>query len=76
MTSPAVKTVVKMIESLPISDQNRVVDHLQEYIVDLRDELQWDKEFRESQAQLITAAKKARKEIASGLSKPLNISEL
>lgn len=76
MISPAVSTVIKMIESLPVNEQNRVVDHLQEYIINLQDELQWDKEFRESQEQLIAAAKNARQEIANGKSKPLNIADL
>lgn len=76
MISPAVSTVIKMIESLPVNEQNHVVDHLQEYINNLQDELQWDKEFRESQEQLIAAAKKARRAIAKGKSKPLNIADL
>ena len=76
MLSPAVNTVIKMIESLPDYEQNRVVDHLQEYILDLQDELQWDKEFEERKGQLINAAKKARKDIKGGLSKPLNLNEL
>ncbi|MEW6702728.1 MAG: hypothetical protein AB1298_08400 [Bacteroidota bacterium] len=76
MTSPAVNTVLKMLESLPVNEQNRVVDHIQEYILDLQDEQQWDKEFRESQKQLIATAKRARQQIVSGHAKSLNISDL
>ena len=42
MTSEAIITVTKMMESLPAPVQDQVVDHLREYLDDLRDELQWD----------------------------------
>jgi len=71
MSTPAVSAVVKMIESLPENEQNRVVDHLREYILTLEDELEWDKQFRETQNQLIAAAKKAREEIAKGQARAL-----
>ena len=38
MSSTAVATVIKMIESLPEVAQDQIVEHLQEYIQDLRDE--------------------------------------
>jgi len=42
MSSEAIATVIKMIESLPETAQERVVDHLREYITELQDELEWD----------------------------------
>lgn len=76
MSTPAINTVVKMIESLPEDEQDRVVDHLREYILELEDELEWDQQFRETQSQLVAAAKKAREQSARGEAKPLNISDL
>ncbi|MCL5020439.1 MAG: hypothetical protein M1339_01990 [Bacteroidetes bacterium] len=76
MSTPAVSTVIKMIESLPEDEQDRVVDHLREYIFDLEDELEWDQQFRETQNQLVAAAKKAREQVAKGEAKPLNTNDL
>jgi hypothetical protein len=49
MSSPAIATVVKMIECLPENAQNRVVEHLREYIQDLEEELKWEKSFKKTQ---------------------------
>ena len=66
MSSTTVDTVAKMIETLPEEAQHRVVEHLREYIDDLRDEMKWDKLFRETQPGLIAAARRARQEVAEG----------
>jgi hypothetical protein len=39
---------------------------LRRYIAQLQDELDWDRAFDETQAQLIAAARRARQEIAAG----------
>ena len=71
MSSTAVVTVVKMMEDLPETAQDRVVEHLREYIDDLRNELQWDMLFEKTQQQLETAAKRAKQETAEGYAIPL-----
>lgn len=76
MSSEAIATVVKMMESLPETAQDLVLEHLREYIEQLRDELQWDNLFKNTQPQLIAAAKRARQEIAEGQAKPLDIDQL
>lgn len=76
MSSETVATVVKMMESLPETAQERVIEHLREYIEELRDELEWDSLFKKTQPQLIAAAKRARQEIAEGKAKPLDIDQL
>ena len=76
MPSTAVVTVVKMLESLPEPVQDRIADHLREYIADLRDELRWDDHFQRTQPQLAAAARRAREEIAAGKAKPLNLDDL
>jgi len=76
MTSTAIATVVKMMESLPETTQDRVVEHLREYIEDLQDELQWDISFKKTQLQLVAAAQRARQEIAEGGAKPLDHNQL
>jgi alpha/beta superfamily hydrolase len=76
MTSAASATVVKMIDSLPEPVQERVVEHLQDYIADVRDEMKWNESFAKSQDKLVAAAKKAREEIAQGLATPLDLEQL
>ena len=72
MSSAAIATVRKMMESLPDSLQNQIVDHLQEYIEDLQDELQWEASFKKTQAQLVAAARGAKQEIAEGCANPMD----
>ncbi len=76
MSSTAIATVVKMMESLPETMQDQVVEHLREYIEDLQDELQWNISFKKTQPQLIAAAQRARQEIAEGHAKPLDYNQL
>ena len=76
MSSTAITTVVKMMESLPETAQERVADHLQEFIADLSDDLRWERSFAQTQPQLAAAARRARQEIAAGQAKPLNLEEL
>jgi hypothetical protein len=72
MSSTAIATVIKMMESLPEPAQDQVVEHLREYLEDLQDELQWDTLFKKTQPQLIAAARHAKKEISEGLAQPMD----
>ncbi|WP_373526154.1 hypothetical protein [Nostoc sp.] len=76
MSSAAIATVVKMIESLPVEVQNRVADHLREYINDLQDEIQWNESFQRTQQKLVAAAQRAKQEIAEGQAKALDYDQL
>jgi len=76
MPSTTIATIVKMMESLPKSAQERVVEHLREYIEDLRDELRWDGLVKKTQRGLTAAAQRAKKEIAAGHAKPMDYGRL
>jgi hypothetical protein len=76
MSSPAIATVIKMMESLPEDVQDRVVEHLREYLDDVLDELQWDESFKKTQPKLIAAAKRAKQQIAEGGAKPMDYNQL
>ena len=76
MSSPAIATVLTMMESLPKDIQDRVAEHLREYIQDLHEELKWDKSFQKSQSKLIAAARRAKQEIAEGLAEPMDYDRL
>ena len=76
MSSTAIATVTKMMESLPEPVQDQVVDHLREYLEDVQDELRWDTLFKKTQQQLVAAARRARQEIAEGRAKPMDDDQL
>ncbi|MCB2261867.1 MAG: hypothetical protein LGR52_02845 [Candidatus Thiosymbion ectosymbiont of Robbea hypermnestra] len=76
MTSEATVTITEMLETLPEQLKGRVVEHLREYIQDLRDEAQWNDSFSRTQGKLIETAKQVRKEIAEGKAAPLDIGTL
>jgi len=76
MPSTAIVTVEKMLESLPEEMQERVVEHLREYILDLQDELHWDALFKRTQDKLIAAARRAKEEIAAGKAEPMDFERL
>jgi archaellum biogenesis ATPase FlaH len=76
MTSPAITTVIKMMESLSEDVQDRVAEHLREYLEDLQDEFKWDNSFKKTQRKLITSAQRAKREIAEGLAKPMDYEKL
>ncbi|HLF73895.1 MAG TPA: hypothetical protein VI524_06095, partial [Anaerolineales bacterium] len=38
MVTPAVNTIIKMIEQLPEPDQEKVAEHIREYLAELEDE--------------------------------------
>ena len=66
MPSAALTTVNTMLEALPPELQDRVVDHLRQYLEELRDELEWDQSFQRTEGGLAAAARRARQEVAAG----------
>lgn len=76
MSSEAVATVVKMMETLPESAQERVAEHLRDYLADIQDELRWEASFRNTRPKLVEAARQARMDIAAGNSRPLDVDGL
>ena len=76
MPTSAVVTMMKMIESLPEPVQERALEHMQQYIEDIRDELKWNESFGNSQGKLSAAARQAREEILQGKATPMNVEDL
>jgi predicted RNA-binding protein Jag len=76
MTTAAITTVTKMMETLPESAQNQVVDHIRDYLAEIQDEMRWDAAFQNSQASLIEAARRAKQEIAEGMAEPMDFGRL
>jgi hypothetical protein len=76
MSSAAITTIVKMVESLPDDLQERVSEHIREYIADLEDEAKWESSFQGTRPNLVAAARKAKQEIAEGKSVPMDYDRL
>ncbi len=76
MDTSAATTMIKMLESVPDSLQEGVVEHMRNYIEDVRDEAKWKELFSRPQDKLIAAARQARQEIACGKSSLLDIEKL
>jgi len=76
MSSTAIATMTRMMESLPEPAQNQVVDQLREYVADLQDNLRWIGLIKKTQPQLAAAARRARQEIAAGLAQPMDYDRL
>jgi predicted house-cleaning noncanonical NTP pyrophosphatase (MazG superfamily) len=62
--------------SLPDDLQEKVAEHIQEYIADWEDEKLWDTSFNRSQENLVAAARRAKQEIAAGKSVPMDYEQL
>ncbi|MBF0405753.1 MAG: hypothetical protein HQM10_00245 [Candidatus Riflebacteria bacterium] len=69
-------TMIKMLESLPEQIQERILEHLREYIQDIRDEAEWNESFSKTQNKLASFARQARKEIAEGKATPMDMKKL
>ena len=76
MTSATTATMIKILNTLPEGLQDRVLEHMREYIEDIREEMQWYESFSNSQSKLVAAARQARREIDDGKSAPLDLEML
>jgi hypothetical protein len=76
MTSATATTMIKILNTLPEGLQDRVLEHMREYIEDIREEMQWHESFSNSQSKLVAAARQARREIDEGKSAPLDLGML
>ncbi|USR91070.1 hypothetical protein NEA10_19960 [Phormidium yuhuli AB48] len=76
MSSPAIRDLVNLIESLPHTVQLQVMKHLRDYIADLQDEKRWDTAFNRTQSALVTAARQAKQQRAAGQATPMNDNQL
>lgn len=76
MVSPALTTILKMIENLPEDRQNLLANHLREYLADIEDEEQWDEVFGRTQDTLAYHTHEAARQIAEGKSEPMDFDRL
>jgi hypothetical protein len=76
MSSAAITTIIKMVESLSDDLQERVSEHIREYIADLEDEAKWESSIDRTRPNLVAAARQANQEIAEGKSVPMDYDRL
>lgn len=76
MSSEAIATVVKMMESFPEPTQNQIVEHIWSYLIEIYDELRWDELSNKTQPNLVAMARLAKKQVAEGKARPMDYSEL
>jgi hypothetical protein len=76
MDTSAATTMIKMLETVPDQLQETVVEHMRDYIEDIRDDAKWKESFSRTQDKLIAAARHARQEIAEGEARPMDVEKL
>jgi ABC-type uncharacterized transport system substrate-binding protein len=76
MSAAAITTIVKMVESLPDDLQEKVAEHIREYIADFEDEAKWEFLYQRTNNNLVSAAQQAKQEIAEGKSVPMDYDSL
>ncbi len=75
MTTKAIETAVKLLETLPESTQEHLVDELRYLALGAQDEAKWDELFARNTG-LKAAARKARQDIAAGKSSDMDFDRL
>lgn len=76
MSSAAIATIVKMVESLPDELQEQVVERVRAYVAEIEEEKRWNESFKRTKSNLVATAQKAKEEIAAGLSAPMDYEQL
>ena len=76
MSQENIATAVKILESLPDAQQERVIEHLRQYAADLEDEMRWNQSFEKTQSKLVAAAKLAKQQIVQEQAQPMDYDQL
>jgi hypothetical protein len=76
MSVEAIMTITKMIELFPDNYQEKVVEHLRDYISDLEDDIKWEIKFKNTQSKLTNIAQKVRNQITEGKTKEFDFEKL
>ncbi len=65
MSSENIATIIRMIESLPETTQNQIIEHLREYIANLQNEREWDNLVSKTQNKRKIATDELQKTVKS-----------
>jgi len=72
----SIETVTKMMEFLPDTVQNMIVEQVRNFIAEFEDESKWDLLFKEKQENLVKAARQAKREISQGKAELMDYNKL
>jgi len=64
------------LDRLPDELQEQLVEYVRAYIAEIEEEKRWDQSFKQTKNNLVVAARKAKEEIAAGLSAPMDYEQL
>ena len=67
---------LRWLESLPEELQEQVVEHVRACLAEIEEETRWDNSFKRTKDNLVAAARKAKAEIAAGMSTPMDYEQL
>ncbi|AFZ53359.1 hypothetical protein VKI21_17285 [Cyanobacterium aponinum UTEX 3222] len=76
MSSENIATITKIMESLPDSTQEKVIEYLREYLATLQEEKEWDYLVNKNQNKLIDFARKAKQEMLEGKAQLMDYEQL
>ncbi|WP_330204018.1 hypothetical protein [Cyanobacterium sp. Dongsha4] len=76
MSSENIATITKIMESLPDSTQEQVIEYLREYLATLQEEKEWDCLVNKNQNKLIDFARKAKQEMSEGKAQLMDYEQL
>ena len=76
MSKENITTIIKIIESIPDSHQEKIIEYLKEYIADIQDELKWNQSFQKTQNKLVEVATQVKEKIIQGEAKTMDYKQL
>ena len=76
MSSENIATITKIMESLPDSTQEKVIEYLREYLATLQEEKEGDYLVNKNQNKLIDFARKAKQEMLEGKAQLMDYEQL
>ena len=75
MTTKAIETAIKLLETLPEPTQEQLVDELRRLALEAQDEAKWDELFARS-GRLKAVAQKAQQEVSAGRASDMDFEKL
>jgi hypothetical protein len=70
------ETITKMIQALPESLQERVLEEIKPIIAEALDEAEWQMQFERSEERMIAIARNAKQAIKEGKAEPMDYKKL
>ncbi|MGI8788096.1 MAG: hypothetical protein ACR2HG_10085 [Pyrinomonadaceae bacterium] len=76
MSFSNVTILTRKLESLPEETREQIAEYLSEHFEEIKDEVRWNEQFKNSSTKLEMMARQARKEIAEGKAEAMDYEKL